>query len=129
MAYDTPRFNYPLFCTATTTQTYTASTQVKTEAQTETLQLASPHQVVEANVHTITAGQATGFVLQFLNGTSTIGTCSVVNTAGSNALLTVTTPDIYGTNVNFIWTGTGTASAAETNPLVLVTLGLQSQFV
>ena len=130
MAYDTPRSIHSIFCTATTTQTYTASGQALTVAATEKLNLPEPCQVVDGVVECVAAGQASGYSLNVLAGTTTIGSIPIVNTAGSvGSPLSVTVPDVYNTQVTFSIKGTGTASAAETNPTVKVILGLQSRFV
>lgn len=132
MAYNDVRA-YLTGTLAATALTATASNHVVTVANAIYLPIAEATFVVSAAV-AITASpssQAGTIKYAVLSGTTTIGTVTVAQTAGSSAMTTFSTPVAVGSGsaltVSVI--GTGTASATETAGAVWLAIGLAPQYV
>jgi hypothetical protein len=136
MPYDEPRYIQNDTLNAffpQGTQTYTASGHVLTQTL-GYLTCPQACTVVAGGAHVQAAGQGKdAYVLNVLNGTTTIGTISPADTAGSGALLVLGAGSgsvvTAGNALALTLTGTGTAAAAQTNPLLAISIVVRKQFV
>lgn len=137
MPYDEPRYisRDTLGRSIAGTQTYTASAVVLTQTV-ASIPCPDAAYVVDAavTVDVVGAGITGGYVLQVQNGAVVLATGSISNTAGNVSGLTVlSTASLSAIAANgalsLVVIGTGTASSAEVNPVMQVSVGIKKQFV
>lgn len=113
------------------TQTYTASTHVLTQTV-GMIPFAEAGWLVAGASSVQVAGVATGYVLNLLNGANVIATSTINAAANTFNPLTITTASSIiatATGLTVAVIGTGTASAAQINPIFHLQLCVRKQFV
>lgn len=113
------------------TQTYTASAVVLTQTV-ATIPFPDAGWVVDAAASVDVIGVGASYVLQLQNGTTVVATGAITNTAQAVSGLTVTSAsNVIAANagLSLVVIGTGTASAAQVNPVLQVNVGIRKQFV
>lgn len=135
MPYDEPRYisRDTLGRSIAGTQTYTASAVVLTQTV-ASIPCPDAAFVVDAAATVDTIGVGTSYVLQLQNGAVVLATGAISNTAGNVSGLTVlSTASLSAVAANgplsLVVIGTGTASAAQVNPVMQVSVGIKKQFV
>lgn len=135
MPYDEPRYisRDTLGRSIAGTQTYTASAVVLTQTV-ASIPCPDAAYVVDAAATVDTIGVGTSYVLQLQNGAVVLATGAISNTAGNVSGLTVlSTASLSAVAANgplsLVVIGTGTASAAQVNPVMQVSVGIKKQFV
>lgn len=113
------------------TQTYTASAVVLTQTV-AVIPFPDAGWPVDAAVAVDVVGVGSSYTVALQNGSTVIATGSVQNTANVASGLTITTASsVVAANsaLNILVIGTGTASAAQVNPVMSIQVGIRKQFV
>lgn len=113
------------------TSTFTASNHVLTAANVTFAPLHRASLIIGASGVVTAVGQSASPKIIILSGTSTAAVIPLVNTAGSNAVNNAITSTISVGNSGVIAISvisTGTASAAQTNPVANLSIRVQEQF-